>query len=340
MTAGDPAGIGPEVALLALEKIAGRRPGDKFLVIGGGAACESVFAGAGRAAVRKLSSGAKDLRAAIGSSGGRIFYLPVAPPRVKTPAGRPSRESGSLSCEFIFRAAALASAGAIDALVTAPISKEAVSMAGYPWPGHTEMLAELFGSKRVEMAFFAKGLRLVLTTRHVPLASVARSLTVGRVEEAARAAADFAICLLPGAANFCVVVLGLNPHAGEHGLFGREEERVIAPAVASAKSRVGEKYPGKSVEFIGPLPADSAFAGRRAFGPNAVFLAHYHDQGLIPFKMLHFSTGVNVTLGLPVVRTSPDHGTAFDIAGKKKPDPSSMMSAIGLASRISPVALD
>jgi len=344
LTSGDPAGVGPEICAFALRKLAsdvGGAAGIKYLVIGGKDICGYFSRAFSKGDLCVLPSGETEIRKKLAASKKKIFYLPAyAAGRGKITPGAPSAASGKASCEYIFTAAGLARRAQIDAVVTSPISKEAIKLAGYSWPGHTEMLSDLLGAKHVEMAFYSNKMRLLLTTRHLPLKEAVSALTKKRVSEAARAAADFAVSLFPGSKKLSVVVLGLNPHAGEGGLFGKEEEKIISPAISEAADSVREKYPGRTIEFIGPLPADSAFARRRELGERSVFLAHYHDQGLIPFKMLYFSTGVNVTLGLPIVRTSPDHGTAFDIAGRGIADPSSMINAIKLASRITPVVLD
>ncbi len=209
------------------------------------------------------------------------------------------------------------------ALVTAPIDKKACQDEGFEFPGHTEYLAHRAGDCEVAMLMAGPALRVVLATIHVPLSEVARRLDVAAVERAGRLLAQglrdrFAI------ARPRVAVLGLNPHAGERGMLGNEESTVIAPAVAQL--RVTEPY----ASFSDPLPADTAFAAHHQGHYDGV-VAMYHDQGLGPFKLLHFYDGVNVTLGLPFVRTSPDHGTALDIAGRGVANPASMLAAIGLA---------
>jgi len=237
--------------------------------------------------------------------------------------GAPSGASGQAAFETIERAVADAGKGVVDAVATAPISKEAFRMAGLPWKGHTDLLAHLTGAPHVAMMFYADALRVVLATIHIPLSEVPRALT--------RATLEATIALtareLPrfGMARPRIGVAGLNPHAGEHGLFGSEEEDTLAPAIAASRAR--------GVDVRGPFPADTLFV-RATRGEFDVVVACYHDQGLIPVKLLAFGQAVNVTLGLPIIRTSVDHGTAFDIAGKGAADPGSMIAAVLLAARL------
>jgi 4-hydroxythreonine-4-phosphate dehydrogenase len=208
-------------------------------------------------------------------------------------------------------------------MATAPVNKEAFAQAGLPWKGHTDLLAHLTNTDRVAMLFYAEQLRVVLATIHVPLAEVPRLLT--------RGAADFTIDItareLPrfGYERPRLAFAGLNPHAGEHGVIGTEDDEVIAPAVADAR--------GRGVDITGPWPADTVF-GRAIRGEFDAVIACYHDQGLIPVKLVAFGRAVNVTLGLPIIRTSVDHGTAFDIAGRGIADPSSLVEAILLAAHL------
>jgi 4-hydroxythreonine-4-phosphate dehydrogenase len=247
-----------------------------------------------------------------GPSGGATF-----PPGILSP------DSGRAAYETILRAVEDARNGVVDGVATAPISKEAFRLAGLPWAGHTDLLAHLTGAPHVAMMFYSDALRVVLATVHVALADVPRVLTRELLETTiALTAAE-----LPrfGIATPRIAVAGLNPHAGEHGLFGREEETVIAPAIANARTR--------GVNVSGPYAADTLFVRARR-GEFDVVVAAYHDQGLIPVKLLAFGKAVNVTLGLPIVRTSVDHGTAFDIAGRGIADPESMIAAVLLAARL------
>jgi 4-hydroxythreonine-4-phosphate dehydrogenase len=234
-----------------------------------------------------------------------------------------SGEAGGAAYEAIVRAATDAQKGAVDAIATGPINKEAFRLAGLPWVGHTDLLAHLTGAPHVAMMFWARELRVVLATVHVPLAEVPRALT----RRALEATIDLTARELPrfGVASPRIVVAGLNPHASEHGMFGTEEEQVMMPAVAACRAR--------GIDVSGPLPADTLFL-RAMRGEFDVVIASYHDQGLIPIKLVAFGHAVNVTLGLPIVRTSVDHGTAFDIAGRGVADPGSMIEAVHLAARL------
>ena len=208
----------------------------------------------------------------------------------------------------------------LDAVVTGPVSKEAWHDAGFRWPGHSELLAHRTKAKRHAMAFVSPRLRVTLATTHVPLMDIRNLLTIGRVFDAIDLGHD--LCRRLGIGSPRIAVCGLNPHAGEGGLFGDEETRVIAPAIDAAK-RAG-------IDASGPHPGDTVFIGALA-GRYDLVVAMYHDQGLIPLKLLARDEAVNITLGLPIIRTSPDHGTAFDIAGKGEADPGSMRAAIELA---------
>jgi 4-hydroxythreonine-4-phosphate dehydrogenase len=217
--------------------------------------------------------------------------------------------------------------GRADALVTAPLNKESLRLAGVPYPGHTEMLADLTGTPAPCMAFHSPGLFLSLATIHEALANVPRLLTAPSLLRTIRL--THAACQGFGTPAPRLGILALNPHAGEHGLFGGEEARAILPAIEQARA--------DGIDACGPLVPDTAFtwlASRPACPPYDAYVAMYHDQGLIPFKMVAFDTGVNVTLGLPLIRTSPDHGTAFDIAWQGKASPSSLFSAITLAAQL------
>jgi 4-hydroxythreonine-4-phosphate dehydrogenase len=251
-----------------------------------------------------------------------LLYGPSS--RVGFEAGVLSPDAGQAAYEAICRAVGDTKAGTMDAIATAPVNKMAFALAGLPWKGHTELLAHLTGSAQVAMMFWSEPLKVVLATVHVPLADVPRLLTpdlLGRIitltaEELPRF----------GLRNPRLALAGLNPHAGEGDLLGSEERRVLEPAVAAARSR--------GVRIDGPFPGDTIF-GRASRGEFDAVIACYHDQGLIPVKLLAFGQAVNVTLGLPIVRTSVDHGTAFDIAGRGVADPSSMIAATLLAARLS-----
>jgi 4-hydroxythreonine-4-phosphate dehydrogenase len=231
-----------------------------------------------------------------------------------------SADAGRAAYDAIVRAAADAQRGEVHAMATAPINKQALRLGGLPWNGHTDLLAHLTGAAHVAMMFYSDELRVVLATVHVPLAEVPALLTSSLMEQTIALTA----CELPkfDKVQPRIAVAGLNPHAGEHGLFGREEETAIVPAIALCRER--------GIDVSGPFPADTIFVRART-GEFDVVIACYHDQGLIPVKLVAFGRAVNVTLGLPIVRTSVDHGTAFDIAGKGVADAESMIAAVLLA---------
>lgn len=240
-------------------------------------------------------------------------------------AGHPSKQGARASILYLKAAVAAIKHGDADALVTGPISKEGVRSAGFSWPGHTEFLSSAFGTRRVEMVFISEKLKVALLTRHVAFENVRKYLNKKNIVECGLIVLDllkkdFKI-LKPR-----IAVCGLNPHAGESGLFGNEEARIIMPALSALNKKSGR-------HFYGPFAADTVFY-RAAQGEFDMVLALYHDQGLTPFKLLEFEGGVNLTAGLPFVRTSPVHGTAFDIAGRDRANPSSMAAAIELACQL------
>jgi len=237
--------------------------------------------------------------------------------------GRLSAESGRAAYDVIVRAVAAATRGEVSAIATAPVSKEAFALAGVPWKGHTDLLGHLTGSPFVAMMFESPALRVVLATVHVALRDVSSLLTRELVEKTIALTARE----LPrfGASAPRIAVAGLNPHAGEHGLMGHEETEVLVPAIRACRSA--------GIDASGPFPADTVFL-RAHRGEFDAVVACYHDQGLIPVKLLAFGQAVNVTLGLPIVRTSVDHGTAFDIAGTGRADHGSMVEAVRLAARL------
>jgi 4-hydroxythreonine-4-phosphate dehydrogenase len=234
-----------------------------------------------------------------------------------------SAAAGQAAYETLCAAVKDAQAGIVAAVATAPVNKLAFARAGLPWKGHTDLLAHLTSSPRVAMMFWSEPLKVVLATIHIPLASVAGALT----REVMDGIIDLSWRELPrfGMPEPRLAVAGLNPHAGEDGLLGHEERKVIRPAIEAAQKR--------GVSIDGPFPGDTIF-GRTVRGEFDAVIACYHDQGLIPVKLLAFGRAVNVTLGLPIIRTSVDHGTAFDIAGRDVADPSSMIEATLLAARL------
>ncbi len=234
-----------------------------------------------------------------------------------------SAEAGLAGYEALLRAVEDAKQGRVDAVATAPVNKEAWALAGLPWRGHTDLLAHLTGSKQVAMMFYSKPLRVVLATVHVALAEVPRLVT----RESLSALVRLAASELPrfGFPRPRLALAGLNPHAGEHGVIGREDDEVLRPAVEDCRA--------EGIRIDGPFPADTLFV-RAIRGEFDAVIACYHDQGLVPIKLVAFGQAVNVTLGLPIIRTSVDHGTAFDIAGKGQADPGSFLEAILLAARL------
>lgn len=234
--------------------------------------------------------------------------------------GQQSAEAGRASYAYLVDAVRAAVDGSVDAIVTAPINKASFEQAGLPWKGHTDLLAHLTGARRAVMMFDSPRLRVALATVHIPLRDVATTLTTeGLCDTIAIAAAH-----LPwfGVSNPRLAVAGLNPHAGEHGVMGLEDDRVVQPAI--------ERCRANGIDVTGPFPADTLFV-KAAQGHYDLVVACYHDQGLIPVKLLGFGEAVNVTLGLPIIRTSVDHGTAFDIAGRGLANPGSLIAAIRLA---------
>jgi len=250
-----------------------------------------------------------------------VLYGPSHPASFRP--GDLSAEAGRAAFETIQRAVRDAQAGVVAAIATAPVNKEALALAGLRWRGHTDMLAELTGARRVAMMFYSDRLRVVLATIHVPIAEVPGLLTGALLNDVIALTASE----LPrfGFARPRLALAGLNPHAGEHGVIGCEDQTVLEPAVRASRSA--------GVEIVGPLPADTVFV-RAMRGEFDAVIACYHDQGLIPVKLVAFGQAVNVTLGLPIIRTSVDHGTAFDIAGKGIADPESMVQAILLAAKL------
>ena len=243
--------------------------------------------------------------------------------------GQDSAAGGRAAYDTLVRAVEAARQGEVDAIATAPLSKRAFALAGLPWKGHTDLLAHLCGVDHVRMLFYAaphgdrRALCVTLATVHVPLAEVPRLLTTAEVARTLRMTAQWLAGL--GVAAPRVALAGLNPHAGEAGVLGTEEDTALRPAVAAARAQ--------GVEASGPFPADTIFV-RAMRGEFDAVVACYHDQGLIPVKLLAFGDAVNVTIGLPIIRTSVDHGTAFDIAGRGVADHGSLVAAIQLAARL------
>lgn len=238
--------------------------------------------------------------------------------------GQVSAECGAASAAYIRHAVEAAMAGEVAGIVTAPIHKEALSCAGVPYPGHTEMLADLTNCQNFCMMMYSDEIKVCLVTTHLALSKAVLQISSERILEVLRLGAD-ALCHGKNVGDVRITVCGLNPHAGEHGLFGDEEERIIGPAVEQARAD------GYNVR--GPLSPDTAFVPA-VRAQTDFYVVMYHDQGLIPFKMLAFERGVNVTLGLPIVRTSAGHGTAFDIAWQGVASPLSMIEAVRTAAML------
>ena len=316
ITLGDPAGIGPEVVLKALghgEVFAACRP----LVVGDRGVLERA---AGWVDMRPRFEGMVE----IGSGRyeeGTVPLLDLANVELAdVPVGEVSAGAGRAAVEYVMRACDLAMAGQAAAVVTAPLNKEAMHRAGFLYPGHTELLAERTGAERVSMLLVGPTLRVVHVSTHVSLEEAIRRVRPARVLEVIELAQRS--CRMLGIEAPRIGVAGLNPHASENGLFGVQEAEQIQPAIETARAR------GWTVSD--PQPPDTVFL-RATRGEFDIIVAMYHDQGHIPMKFLAFDSGVNVSIGLPILRTSVDHGTAFDIAGTGKASEESMLAAIRVA---------
>lgn len=316
ITMGDPAGIGPEITLKLLgDQSVCRQP----IVIGDVGVLQRTALALG------LDLKLVELADPAAASGqpGQVQVLTMGTRLQDPPTGRVDAGCGQAAFDYIRAAIELARRGAISAIVTAPINKEALAAAGIPYPGHTEMLADLGGASQTAMMLATDELRVVLVTIHCSLRQAISRATLPAQLAAIRLAHE-------GAQSFDVArprvaVAGLNPHAGEGGLFGREEIDIIRPAIETARS--------EGIDASGPWPGDTVFMHARQ-GRFDVVVAQYHDQGLIPVKYLGLEQGVNITLGLPFIRTSTDHGTAFDIAGRGIADPGSLRLALIQAERL------
>jgi len=321
LTMGDPAGIGPEICLRAL-----REPS----VLA--ASVPVLFGDAGL--LRRLAKTGfpANLARVVSLAEFNASSAPTTPVVVDCAAldtdhlepGKVSATCGKAAYIYIEHSIRAALAKQIDGVVTGPIHKEALRLSGVNYPGHTEIFTALTGAKRSCMMLYSDKITVSMVTTHVGYHEVPGKLSVARVLDVIELTAEAMGWMLRRQPR--IGVCGLNPHAGEHGLFGRgEEEEFVGPAVAEAKQR--------GIDATGPLVPDAAFTaeGRRQFD---AFICLYHDQGHIPFKMLAFNTGVNTTLGLPIIRTSVDHGTAFDIAWQGKADPTSLYSAIHIAAKL------
>ncbi|MCX7914350.1 MAG: 4-hydroxythreonine-4-phosphate dehydrogenase PdxA [Thermodesulfovibrionales bacterium] len=306
ITIGDPGGIGPEVTLKALL--------DESIFV----ECNPLIVG-DRCVINEAVEAIKipfetniyDILE-TGSISNRRFKR-----------GEPTIEGGKACVEYIKKAVELASLGIVNGIVTAPISKESLRMAGFPWPGHTEMLAELTNTKNYAMFLYSEYLKVILVTTHVSFKDIPKLITKDKVFNTILNAYKASKMLSIDSPR--IAVCGLNPHAGEGGIFGKEEIEQIIPAIERAIS--------EGIIVSGPFPSDSLF-WRAYNGEFDIVVCMYHDQGLIPLKMLAFNKGVNITIGLPFIRTSPAHGTAYDIAWRGVADPSSMIEAIKIAAKL------
>ncbi len=320
ITMGDAAGVGPEIIVKGLtdDALRGRY---RFIILGQEKALRRAEEQCGiPIGLRVIGPGnAPDFDGA----GPVLVDLGIDLQR-DIPLGGVNADAGLLAARCIEKGARLALAGAADAMVTCPISKEAVALAGFDFPGHTEFLAHITGAPKVVMMLAGDRLRVTLVTIHQSLASVPASINREKILETI-AITNHGLRRDFGLDDPKIAVAGLNPHAGEGGMFGREEMEIIAPAVKAARER--------GIDASGPWPPDTVFYKAAQGGFDAV-VCMYHDQGLIPLKLLHFHDGVNVTLGLPIVRVSVDHGTAFDIAGTGKADPASFINAVKTAGMI------
>lgn len=322
ITMGCPAGIGPEIILRSFADKTDCRD-IQPVVLGDRKVLEKCGAELGLPAPCVAWTPGTALPAAHGE------IIPVAQLSALTGEdiiwGQPNKATGRAMAHYIERGVQLAQQKLIDGIATCPISKSSLNDAGYLFPGHTEMLASLTGSSSFAMMLAGSRLRVTLVTIHCPLRDVANQLTAQSVYRLIHTThqalkVDFAI------SQPRIAVAGLNPHGGENQLFGNEEKLIIGPAIDQAKD--------EGIGVFGPFPPDTVFY-KAASGSFDAVVCMYHDQGLIPFKLLHFADGVNITLGLPIVRTSVDHGTAYDIAGKGLADQQSLNEAIKLAALIS-----
>ena len=326
ITMGDPAGIGPEIIVKALQLPKVWRV-CRPLIIGSQSilthTIQSLKAALAVAVVEGLDE-------SMGKQAFRLGRLPLFDPISKTTRsirlGRVSANAGEMAVRCIQSAVHLAQAGRVAGIVTAPINKEAMHLAGHSYPGHTEMLADLTKAKESGMMIMGGRLKIVFVTTHLALRDVAKTITVAKTLKAIRLT-HFGLKQLFRVKKPRIAVAGLNPHAGESGLFGDEELRLILPAIKRAKAQ--------GITCTGPYSADTMFA-KALTGAFDGIVALYHDQGLIPLKTTAFGHCVNITLGLPILRTSVDHGTAFDIAGKMKADPTSLVDAIVMAAKLAP----
>ena len=320
ITMGDPAGIGPEIIVKALNDESIYRI-CRPVVLGDSEILSSTILNASLGVSLNTISRVSDVRAIPG----KIDLITVSGLSCGSLSpGKPTLEGGKAMVQYIITAVNMILSDGLEAMVTCPISKVLMNQAGYMFAGHTQLLSHLTHTPDYVMMLAGERLRVALVTTHCPLKQVPAVLREEDVYKTITITAN-ALGKEFGFERPRVAVAALNPHAGESGLFGMEEEEVITPAVIRAKA--------EGLEVVGPLPADTLFY-KAASGQFEGVVAMYHDQGLIPLKLLHFSDAVNVTLGLPIIRTSVDHGTAYDIAGTGKADPKSLRAAISMAAEM------
>lgn len=319
ITMGDPAGIGPEIIIKSLAE--GELSGIPAVVVGCAATLRRVLERqiTPQAVIRVLES-VSDAQYAPGVI--NVIDEPLAEPEKLQP-GVIQAAAGDLAYRCVKRATALAMAGEVQAIATAPLNKEALHLAGHAYPGHTELLAQLTGSKDYAMVLYTDRLKVIHVTTHIALRKFLDTLNRERVETVIGMADSFLKRV--GIAQPRIAVAGVNPHAGEHGLFGDEEITTVGPAVEAMKAQ--------GYQVTGPCPPDTVFLQCHQ-GHYDMVVAMYHDQGHIPLKLLGFYEGVNITAGLPFIRTSADHGTAFDIAWTGKAKSESMAISIQLAMQL------
>ncbi len=315
ITIGDPSGIGPEIILKAFSAL-DLSDVNIFVIGAKSPLCAAKSIVGCDMEIEEVSDLSK-----IQFEKGKIFVLKVDNYE-KTPSfGSPTKEDGSLMAKAIIEATNLSIHGKIDAIVTSPINKSVLNRAGFEYPGHTEMLASICKVSHPVMMMVSKRLKVALVTIHEALKDVPKIINEELIFETIEIS-SFSLKRFFGFSDPKVGVCALNPHGGEEGMFGDEEERIIGPAIKRAKK--------KGISVFGPVSADTAFF-RALSGEFDVIISMYHDQGLIPIKVLDFYGAVNVTLGLPIIRTSVDHGVGYDIAGKGTANPNSMIEAINLA---------
>lgn len=321
ITMGDPAGVGPEIIVKALASPEIYRIG-RPLVVGDARRLRKAAQTCGASVEVAAVEGPEQ----AGFHHGVIDCIDLACVPEDLPFGVMSAIAGDAAYRFIERAVALAVAGRVAAICTAPLNKEALHAGGHDFPGHTELLAQLTGTEEVSMLLNAPGLRVIHVTTHIGLIDMVRKIEPGLVLRTIQR--GHGVLTKMGMEHPRIAVCGINPHAGEHGLFGYgEEEEKIVPAVESARAR--------GIDAQGPLPADTVFFRTRR-GDFDLVVAMYHDQGHGPVKVLGIEEGVNITVGLPVIRTSVDHGTAFDIAGTGTAAEASLLEALRQAAELAP----